>query len=201
MIIDDIKIQNDGYVYCKSQYYQCMDTLNESQVFEFKKGINILEGDIDSSNFAISYLISMYEKVDKRLLSMEHTAIVNGEKMSLRELSSYACYIDINNKDFKNKTVKNLIKSGVKKSGVDFTVEQLIEMFCLTERRINLAPLKCGNERHRAMVAIGLAQGKDIFCFPWYSYKMYEYLKPSIDLIEERLTGLGKIMILPVGKR
>ena len=61
----NLKIKNNGYVYCHSSFFDAEDVLEEKE-FEFSSGINKLVGDIDSGNFAISYLISMYDKIYKK---------------------------------------------------------------------------------------------------------------------------------------
>ncbi len=61
MKILNITIKNEGYIHCKSAFYSSEDILSLTE-YIFTKGINMLNGDIDSGVWAISYLLSMMYK-------------------------------------------------------------------------------------------------------------------------------------------
>ena len=198
MDINNIVTKISGYVTCKSPYYQCRVTMDKRNVYEFNKGVNKCYEEFDSPSNGISYLISMYKFIDKKMIFPETSIEVNGESISLEELSKYAFYVETNTSELNRKSVRTLIKQGLQKSKENYTIEQIIEMFQLSHERLDCPPSKCGNERYRSLVAIGVAQGKQIFCFPWMSKKMYEYFKGHISFVEEKLTELNKIVIMPL---
>ena len=196
--IEEIKISNDGYMWCKSWFYKIYVTLlSNDYKYIFKKGVNLIDCEIDSPEVGICYLMSMYNKVNKKLIFSEHCAYVNNQKISLEELSEHSCYIDKTNPFFaKRRTVRKSIEKGLKKSNSALSVEQIAEMFGLTDRIDR--PLKAnGNEALRAMCAIAFAYGKQIFCFSWFSKKYVEYYKPSLQLLLDVLEKEGKTVILP----
>ena len=84
MKIDSIHISNSGYVNCRSGFYYSQDILHRSSVYSFSSGINKLIGEIDSGNWAISYLLSMYKYRPKDFILFEQpNAFVNNELISL----------------------------------------------------------------------------------------------------------------------
>ncbi|MBQ9070566.1 MAG: hypothetical protein IJY23_04380 [Clostridia bacterium] len=202
-MIKRIVIKNAGYLYCNSNFYSSHDTIQSYQVFDFKTGINKLFGDIDSGIWGISYYISMFNTdVDKKLFSEPFTALVDGKEVTLQDLSKQACYLDQTVYPLfksKRKTVYQLIKKGLKASGLKTTPEEICNLFSLSPGRI-IKPIKSvGNERFRAMCAVGYAYGKQIFCFPWLSKKMINYYGNNISWLLDILEKLNVIVILPSG--
>lgn len=196
--INEIKISNAGYIRCKSSFYE-LDVLlpTDSYQYVFKKGKNIINCEIDSPEVAISYLLSMRIKNKKNILFCEKSAYVNNQKISLNRILKYSCYIDEINPFFSKKhTVRHLISKGIKNSKMQLTVEQIAEMFKLTDRIDK--PIKAtGNEKYQAMVAIAFAYGKQIFCFPWFSKKRTEYYAERIRYLLNVLDEYKKIVIIP----
>ena len=68
-------IKNSGYITCHSVFYSVEDVLDEQTVYEFHRGINEMIGDIDSGIFGISYLLSMYEIIDKNTVFLPFAAV------------------------------------------------------------------------------------------------------------------------------
>ena len=200
MKIKNINIRNDGYILCESAFYTVDDIINENKNFEFNTGVNVLHGEIDSGNFAVSYLISMYNKVNKETLFLPFEATVNGQVMPLADLTKYACYMDLKYPLFaSNRSVERLISSGLKKSGLQKTVKDIKNLFGLDDDRFQ-RPLKCvGNERFRAMAAVAYSYDKQIYCFPWMSKMRFDYYGKNISWLLQVLESLGKIIILPCG--
>lgn len=201
MKIHSIRVLNNGYIKCNGEYFKHNDFLDEQNIYEFFKGINILVGEIDTSIYAISYLISMYNRIDKKLLFMPFSATVNGEKMSLAELCSYSCYMDVTYPLFRtNKSVRKLVIKGLKKSGIKMTVAQIKNLFQLSDDRFERPIKRNGNEKYRAMAAVAVAYGKQIFCFPWFSKKMYAYFQTNFNFLFDRLNQLDMIVIFPTSQ-
>ena len=167
----------------------------------FSEGVNKLGGEIDSGNWAVSYLLSMYQHRPKDFVLFEApNALVNNEAISLQELSRYSCYMDQLYPMFSTKaTVRKLITQGLKKYPTDASPDDIKKLFFLDDQRFE-RPLKCvGNEIFRAMAAIGYCHQKEIFCFPWLSNKRFEYYHQNMTYTLELLSDLGKIAIVPVG--
>lgn len=200
MIIEQIKIANEGFIVCESSFYRVKDILN-GQEFLFTKGLNLLEGDIDSGIFGISYLISMHNRVDSANLFMPLEVLVNNSSMPLSKLTEYSCYLDQSNDMFSaSKSVREQVMEALNESRIEYNVEEIESMFQLTDFRFNSPISAVGNERFKAMAAIGFSAGKQIFCFPWFSKMRFEYFSKQIYPILDVLTKESKIIVLPVGK-
>ena len=199
MDIHSIKIQIDGYISCRSSFYYVEDVV-ESKTFNFSKGLNKLVGEIDSGIFGISYLISMYDKINKKTVFSEPIAYVNDSAIPLQELSKYSCYLDESNRLFSSKkTARRLITEGLQNSKLPYSPDEICELFKISDFRFNRCINAMGNERYKAMAAIGFCHEKQIFCFPWFSAKRYNCFKIHMTHIIDTLSELGKIIILPTG--
>ena len=202
-MINKLSISNSGYIRCESALYTANDILDDSKVYELHKGINVIEGDIDSGVWGISYLLSMFKyKVKPKLLLKPTVAQADGKTVSLKKLNEKSCYIDEKLYPlFKSKkSVLSLIKSGVKKSKHKATANDIIDTFKLDMLRIQKPVSLNEDERFKAMAAIGYAYGKEIFCFPWLSRKAYDYYSSKLDELSDIFKKLNCIIIIPVGR-
>lgn len=197
MSINSIKININGYVSAKSDFYCVEDVLPNDEV-ALQNGVNMLEGGIDSGVFAVSYLISMYPKVNHRLLFSTPEALVDGVRVPLSKLAKRACYIDLSYPLFSSKkTVRTLVTLGLKKSKLRYSADEICEIFKMTPFRFDRPISGTGNERFKAMSAIGFSYGKEIFCFPWFSKYRYDRFKIHMKHLNDTLSSLGKMVIFP----
>lgn len=204
-MINEITFKNEGYLYCKSVFYSSYNVLNLSMNFKFTTGVNKLFGEIDSGAWGISYLFSMYAyDVQKELFFNPLFANVDGYEIPLETLSKSCCYLDEKTYPLfskKHKTVRNLIQKGLRKTKNNKTTKEICELFMLDPERIERPICNVGNEKFRAMAAIGYAHGKQIFCFPWMSQRIYNHYSSNILTLLDILEKLKKIVILPVEKQ
>lgn len=201
MKINNINVQNEGYVHCKSVFYSAHDSLSNCSRYTFSPGINKMIGEIDSGNWAISYLLSMYKHMPKDFTLFENPQIfVNDKSVSLNEFSETSCYMDKLYPLFSDsKSVKKLVVDGLKHSKSKYSTEDIMDMFCLDSERFERPLNQAGNEIFRAMAAIGISYGKEIFCFPWMSRKRFDYYNKNLIHALSVLEKLKKIVILPIG--
>lgn len=202
MSIQTIKIQTSGYIHCKSCFYATCDMLNDFNTYEFSKGINQLEGEIDSGVWAISYLISMYPYDTKNCVIFPPTTIqMNGTDCPLSQLCKYSCYMDPVHPLFSSKkTMHRLISKGIAHNQNIESVEMIREMFCIGRERFERPLSGVGNERFRCMAAIGYVYDKDIFCFPWLSRMRFDYYHRNLTDVLQILKDRQKTILLPIGK-
>lgn len=203
MKIESLNFRAEGYVDCKSGFYTAQDNLSFDVEYTFKTGINKLIGEIDSNVWATSYYLSMYKFRKKDFIIFENDGIiVNDSKLSLDELSEYTCYMDEGFYPLfsTGKSVRKLIMHGIKKNKLDCAPDDIKSIFELDDQRFE-RPVKCvGNERFRAMAAIGYAHGKQVYCFPWLSKKRFDYYHGNITYLLDMLEELGMIAIVPIGE-
>lgn len=201
-MIKEIDVSIDCGVICKSNFYNSHDVLNDFTKFKFSSGVNMLVGDIDSGIWAVSYILSMYKHL-KKMIYYHKSVAVDGKETTFEEITEYCCYLDQTQYPLfssKRKSVRKLIEKGLKISHLEKTADEIIELFCLDSERVE-RPICCvGNERFRAMAAVGYAFGKQVFCFPWLSKKMFEYYTNNILWTLEMLEKLEMIVIVPVGR-
>lgn len=197
----EIKIVGlNAAVYCKSAFCQS-NTHVMVDTLVLKDGINVLGGEIDSGGWGVSYMLSMSGYDRKMLFTCwegENTIYLDGQGVTLSELARRSCYMDRCCPLFSRKrSVRSLVIKALKKSGVPYSVEEIRQAFNISDFRFERPLGGVGNEIFRCMAAIGVASGKDIFCFPWMSAQMLGYYQRQIfDPIEE-LARLGKTVILP----
>ena len=196
-------IPGDGYVRPRSMYYSSTGVLSRLNYYAFYSGINQLTGDIDSGNWEVSYLLSMFKYRHKDFILLEKPVIiVNGTPSSLEGISGNTCYMDELYPLFSsNRTVKEQIIRGIKRSGSNLSCLEIIDHFKLDDQRFERPIKQTGNERFRAMAAIGTAYGKKLFCFPWFSRERFNGFHNNISGCLKMLENLGKIVVLPVGER
>lgn len=202
MKINDINFSNDGYVNCKSCFYTVKDILQDNKEFNFQIGINKLTGEIDSGVWAISYLLSMYNFAPKSDITIFQNATISVNKniISLKEFSKYSCYLD---KEFplfsSDNTIEHLVKKGIKKNKLNYTADEIKNLFQITDFRFKRPVSKVGNEKFKAMAAIGYAHGKQVYCFPWLSQNRFDGYHNNLTCLLSILKKLETIVILPMG--
>ena len=200
--IERIEIVNDGYILCKSNFYTSKDIINREKKYIFSKGVNRLNGEIDSGVWAVSYLLSMFKYRQKDFILYEKPEVfVGGEAISLAEFSEYSCYMDKSYPLFASKkTVRELVSKGIKKTRQNYAPENIKDMFCIDENRFERPLNATGNEVFKAMAAIAYSNNKQVFCFPWLSQKRFEGYHNNLLWLLDELDRLGIIAIVPVGR-
>ena len=202
MKIKSIIIQNEGFVHCKSNFYSSHDILNYDTCYEFKLGVNKIIGEIDSGNWAISYLLSMYtHQPNDFVLFREPILTLNDKKVSINEISNISCYMDKIYPLFSDtRSVKSIIVQGLQHNQLNYTYEDIRNLFCIDCERFNKPLTGLGNEIFKAMAAIGFSYKKELFCFPWLSSKRFANYYENLTVVLKVLESLQKIVIMPTGK-
>ena len=201
MKISNINIHNEGYVYCKSSFYSAQDSLSNYFCYNFSPGINKLIGEIDSGNWAISYLLSMYKHRQEDFILFEQpTVTVNNELIYLNELSQFSCYMDKLDPLYSSEnSVKNLVIQGLEYSRINYSYDDVRDLFHIDCERFERSIAGIGNEFFKALVAIGFSYGREIFCFPWLSNKRFDSYHENLTDLLKILERLKKIVVLPIG--
>lgn len=203
MQINNVNVKNEGYVYCRSSFYSAQDSLSGYSCYTFSTGINKLFGEIDSGNWAVSYLLSMYKYRPEDFILFElPSASVNKKLISLNELSEFSCYMDKIDPLFSTcNSVKRLITQGLESSKSNYLCDDVKNLFHIDSERFERPLTEVGNEIFKAMSAIGFSHSKEIFCFPWLSEKRFESYHDNLTAVLSILENLKKIIILPVGMK
>ncbi len=106
----------------------------------------------------------------------------------------------INRPKINKNTIKEQIEYGVrcKKTDTDFPTIQ--KMFDISSERIDRNIKFVSGERWKASAAIGYANGKKIFCYPWMNSKDIEHLKEQLSHTVKLLLDADCIVIIPTTK-
>lgn len=194
----EYRINCDCFVDCHSNFYKSSGALGAHTIHS---GKNLLRGEIDSGVWELSYFLSMYHKRKKDFIRFDNPTVTkNGQEVPFEEILDKSCYMDKSDPLFGTKqTVRKLIEKGVKKSRCPLTAVEIQTLFHLDEQRLDRPISQVGNERFRAMAAIGVATGKEWFCFPWLSRKMVEHYGLQLSFAVYLLEQLNKNIVLPVG--
>jgi ABC-type multidrug transport system ATPase subunit len=92
-------------------------------------------------------------------------------------------------------TIREQLEMGV---SIDYTVDHLIEVFGLAPSRLDREMRYISNERWNASAAIGLAHGKQIFCFPWLNDEWKNAISGRMAHCSDILRRSNRILLIPV---
>lgn len=201
MKIEYIQVMNQGSIECKSIFYKAFDYLSFDATYTFSCGINQLNGEIDSGIWGTSYLLSMYQYRPKDFVIWEKPEVtVNKTVLTLEKLSKYTCYMDQLYPLFSSQaSVRHLVKRGIKRHQLSYTSEEIRDLFHMDAERFERPIKAVGHEMFRAMAAIGYVHGKQVFCFPWLSQRIFQAYHGHMTDLLDILDRLDKIVILPLG--
>ncbi len=202
VVVDNIKIHNEGYVHCKSVFYSACDGLSKDTHYTFHTGINTMQGEIDSEIWAVSYLLSMYCHRPKDFILFQPPNVeVNGSSIAIEDFCKISCYLDQMYPLFSGKaTVEHLIQKAIKINKLSFSSEEIRITFGLTSERFHRSVKQVGNEIFKAMVAIGYCYGKRVFCFPWMSQKRFNGYHNHLKWLLDTLEKMDVAVIIPIGR-
>lgn len=187
--------------FCRGRFFSGLSSCNYF-TYKFTPGLYTILGEIDSGGWAITYSLLPNKLKKYDIWSDTRTSIsFNNEEIPLKEIQNHSWNItDFPTKRFdktKKKTIRQRIAAGIKKSGLKYTVNEIKEMFDLSDHRFDYSIQQISGEYIRANAAIGFANGKDIFCYDWLSQKETRSYYTSINIITKILTEHNKIIILP----
>ena len=133
--------------------------------------------------------------------------VLDGQIISAKLLSSYACYVAEYfianvNMDNTHLTTKECIKHALEISGQPFSVEDIKNIFCLSDARFERPLANISGEIWLASLAVNFALGKTIFCYPWLNLKDVDRFKIAYEhKIIDFMKKEGKIIIVPSSQK
>lgn len=202
MKIKKITIKNEGYIQCRSGFYTSQDGLSADEEYCFHTGINKLCGEIDSGVWAVSYLLSMYKHNIKEFILFDNPEVtVNDTVMPLDDFLRYSCYMDESYPLFSTKnSVEKMVAKGIRKNKLDYSTEEIRDLFCIHPARFERPLTGVGNEIFKCMAAIAYCHEKEGYCFPWLSKMRFASYHYNMTGLLEILARLDKIVISPRGE-
>jgi len=197
-----------GYARCRFAHDIYWTHIRENS-YSFKPGAYALVGQIDDGGWAFSYSLAPIKKKDvyiNRWASDDETYVsrfyLDDKEVSLAYIQSISCHLGHHNKNrfaTCNKSARRQLTKAIKKGTSKYTFDELQEMFGLSDVRLDRPLYKTSREAWRITAAIGLAQGKKIFCFPW---KSNSYIEGGVLIALELLAGIvkkeGGLLLMPL---
>ena len=195
-----IDCSNNGYITCRCEHEAMMSHLNDfARELTFTIGVNVLRSEPDSGSWALSYMLSMYRHRPHDFIMDPPSIKVDGQSVTLRELTKSACYLDTLDPLFssRRRSVESLVTAGIRKNKLSVSPREIMELCGMTECGINRPVNATGTEKLNAMAAIGHCWGRHVFCLPWMSKNSVCGFGLHMDALLKGLTTLGHIVIYP----
>ena len=130
---------------------------------------------------------------------------IDDQESTLDHIIENSWYVGMGLKDTgrlfkKRKTIRQQIEYGVHNIKQEFDAKEIQRMFKVSEARIDRNIEFVGIERWKASAAIGYANGKKIFCFPWMNSEDIELWKEHLLNVVGHLLDSDCIVIMPTTK-
>lgn len=164
--------------------------------YVFYPGIYVLKGEFGTGGWALTEIVCGREK------GFSGKILLNGRSIDWLELQEISCYVGdktkIKGQCFGEKqTIHKQIDYAVSK-GLAYgkSVEEIREMFKLSEGRFERPIQKCSGERWRISMAVGYAFEKQIYCFPWVNRTFLQSLT-CFRICLQHLMDVNAIVLIP----
>lgn len=162
MLIILDKVSYEGAVKINQAWHIAPHIRDFSHEFVSGKAYHLASKNEDNS-IAICWLIcGMLKQQQGRVLC--DGALVSSDQLRCR--SWLVRSDEIKRFGMFSQSVKSQIKYGIQQGASEFTEQDIIRRFKLTPERTNRHLHKLSSEAYSASSAIGLANGRKIFCFP-----------------------------------
>jgi energy-coupling factor transporter ATP-binding protein EcfA2 len=150
---------------------------------------------LGNGGWALSWLIAGLLKQQQGEL------LIDNKSYTGKKLRNMALPVGIVTSVFYTPTVRAEIRKGLKRKTRSMMQEKEIEvlnLMHLTDKRLDRPLTQLSGERWRASIAIGLAAGKSIYCFPWMETAIIDkYNSLWFDEVIRCLKGKNCLVVVP----
>lgn len=168
-------------------------SLTPEFTFTFTPGAYALSGQIDNGGWAFAYSLTTHNE-DVCIYNTPEF-IYDGREVSLDFLRSISCYLGIYGT---NCSAEELFSQMKKTKKLKKPLEEIKEMFGLSNERFSKPLSMTGNEVWRITAALGYAEDKKIFCYPWRTNRQLKSHIYMIQKISEIFVMDNSYLFLPV---
>ena len=149
----------------------------------------------DYQNLALSQMISGNVRLHNTNIQIDGVSVLK------KELADLCCCVGSSSCKkglFYKPTVRDEINCGIKHDNSSLCFDNIVNYFSLTHSRLDRLLKHTGNEHWRASLAIGYANSKKIYCFPYITNQLSsELIRLRIDEFIIKLKNEGNIIIIP----
>ena len=182
-------------LYRFGEYVDSLEPIN----YSFTTGNYVVLGDFGDGGWALTYTLSGEPEQEESY--REGNIFLDGNDLGVKELQELTCYVghitpDLMN--YNNRTLKEILSLQVGIVQKTLSLDEVIDIFELSDRRLNSPLNLLSNEIWNATAAIGYCQNKIIYCFPWLNpHYIKTYLKQRLSTISKCVKKANGILILP----
>lgn len=204
-ILEKIKLSNISFGgECNLFHYGIVHDCLQINDFEFFTGnLYGIIGEFGTGGAALSCGITgntkfyegkiYFDDKEKEIEDLVNISWYIGNDLYQYRTSGFFC----NKPKINKKTIKEQIEYGVRCKLIDRDFTTIQKMFKISSERVERNISFVSGERWKASAAIGYANGKRIFCYPWMNSKDIEHLKEQLSHTVEALLDVGCIVIIP----
>lgn len=168
--------------------------------YNFIEGLHFIVGNIYEGGWSLSYALSAgKDKYRNKPKDVETKIFLNNKLCKIEDIRKQSCYLAESKKD-NSKSIYRRIELGIKKNKEFKSPNDIIDLLQLGDQTERLKrPLKyTGNFCWIFSLAIGIANGKKIFCFPWLNKREIEVFDVQFEMMSEAIKKIGGILIVPI---
>lgn len=193
-----VEIPEQRSIYTEYARDQCRyEEYMYEETFEFEKGkIYGILGDGEEGGGGLTWLLSGKELLKNEIVTVFGKEYKSGETVE----EGWHLSEDIQNM---NKSAWRQLSNARKRSGSELSVQDIIEEFHLSEKKIHKKMKEDKWEVWKVSAAVGYLLGKEIFCFPWLPTLMIKEIIMYTGYFNyvEKLRREGCILLLPSSNR
>ena len=195
-----IELKNTGFIIYEGNCPPLGKITVPCQSFNYRfiSGVYILSGNIDDGGFALSYLLGGTYTKKQLVVYDEGNILVDNYPVSISEFKNIGCYLgDHQNKKYKYFSVKKLIEFALKKSKLPYNTDDIRKLFHIDKDRFERTLNKVGITIWQCIAAIGFAEGKKLYTFPWFSPEKQTFFGEMFKIIIPVLKENNCIVMIP----
>ena len=193
---------------CK-YYEQSYPSHSPKFSYIFHPGIYALTGQIINGGWAFTYALSPYRRNARNLIVYSSRDYypeysIDDKPVDLETLRGITCILGQYRPRWYTKlglldeSGEHRLKKALKKNKSMYTYEELVEKLGLSDCRLTRPIDRTSGERWRITAAIGLAENKKIFCFPWMTNMEFKRLPYAASKMGDLIAANGGILLIPI---
>lgn len=137
---------------------------------KFETGVNLLIGDIDDIEWPFIHTIARGKSNGD---NPDQKIYIDKKEITLNELQKMTYYVAYAEDKFPHNifrtTVEQHIKRALRKNKTKYSYDNIVDMFELKKTFLERRILALSHNMWLYSFAVGFAEGKKIFCLPWFT--------------------------------
>lgn len=193
IVLDDFSTYGKCYLFHYGTVQDCL----QKNYFEFHVGnLYGIVGEFGNGGAALSCGITGNTDF------YEGNVYIDDQESSMEYVIKNSWYVGLELKNTKRlfkkrQTIRQQIEYGVRNLNQEFDAETIQSIFRLSDARIDRYIEFVSGERWKMSAAIGYANGRKIFCYPWMNSWDIEHLKEQLSNTIKYLLDSDCIVIVP----